>query len=191
VAESADDLVLVSRCQRGEMDAFEELVRRYRQKVFGIALSVLKNEDDANEAAQIAFVRAWQHIRSFRKSAKFSTWLYRIAMNASITAVRQRGNRETLPLNEQIATDENDAGKELVAEQPSPSDNLERRELREEIERALAALSPEHRAVIQLREFEGLDYREIADVMETSLGTVMSRLHYARKRLAKILKEKL
>ena len=183
------DRELVERCQRGEVDSYELLVGRYRQRVYGLAFSMLRNEQDATDLSQETFVKAWQAIRGFKKNATFYTWLYRITTNLCIDFVRKRDRRPTVPFEEGIDPDA-DAGVEVPpSAQPLPTDDMQRQELREQIDAALMELSPEHRAVVQLREYEGLEYAEIAKAMGCSIGTVMSRLHYARKNLQKLLKE--
>ena len=184
-----DDRKLVERCQRGDLSSYEALVNRYRQRVYGLAFSMLRNEQDAIDLSQETFVKAWQAIRGFKKNASFYTWLYRITTNLCIDFVRKRDRRPTVPFEEGVDP-EADAGVEVPpSNQPLPTDEVRRKELREQIDAALLELSPEHRAVIQLREFEGLEYAEIAKAVGCSLGTVMSRLHYARKHLQKLLRE--
>lgn len=185
----ATDRELVERCQRGAMDAYEVLVNRYRNKVYGLAYSMLRNEQDATDLCQETFVRGWQAIRSFKKNASFYTWLYRISTNLCIDFVRKRDRRPTVPFEEAVDPDA-DVNTEIApSNQPLPTDEIRRLELREQIDAALLELSPEHRAVVQLREFEGLEYAEIAKAVGCSMGTVMSRLHYARKHLQKLLRE--
>jgi RNA polymerase sigma-70 factor, ECF subfamily len=184
-----DDRVLVERCQAGELAAYEILVGRYRQRVYSLAYGMLRNEQDAVDLSQETFVKAWQAIRGFRKNASFYTWLYRITTNLCIDFVRKRDRRPTVPFEEAVDPD-SDVDVEIApSSQPSPSEEVRRKELREQIDAALQELSPEHRIVIQLREYEGLDYAEIAKAIGCQIGTVMSRLHYARKHLQKLLKE--
>jgi RNA polymerase sigma-70 factor, ECF subfamily len=184
-----DDCTLVERCQAGELTAYELLVGRYRQRVYSLAYGMLRNEQDAVDLSQETFVKAWQAIRGFRKNASFYTWLYRITTNLCIDFVRKRDRRPTVPFEEAVDPD-SDVDVEIApSSQPSPSEEVRRKELREQIDAALQELSPEHRVVIQLREYEGLDYAEIAKAVGCQIGTVMSRLHYARKHLQKLLKE--
>ena len=183
------DRELVERCQRGELEAYEALVGRYRNKVYGLAFSMLRNEQDATDLCQDAFVRGWQAIRKFQKNASFYTWIYRITTNLAIDFVRRRDRRPTTPFEEGISPDTDASVRQAPSANPSPVDEAQRRELREQIDAALRELSPEHRVVVQLREFEGLDYAAIAKVTGCTIGTVMSRLHYARKHLQKLLKE--
>ena len=183
------DRELVERCQRGDLYSYEILVNRYRQRVYGLAYSMLRNEQDATDLSQETFVKAWQAIRGFKRNASFYTWLYRITTNLCIDFVRKRDRRPTVPFEEAVDPDA-DADVEVPpSNQPLPTDEAQRKELREQIDAALQELSPEHRAVIQLREYDGLEYAEIAKVVGCSIGTVMSRLHYARKNLQKLLKE--
>jgi RNA polymerase sigma-70 factor (ECF subfamily) len=184
-----EDRELVERCQRGELEAYEILVGRYRQRVYALAYGMLRNEQDAIDLSQETFVKGWQAIGGFKKNASFYTWLYRIATNLCIDQTRKRDRRPTVPF-EETNDPEADANVEIPpSNQPLPTEELRRKELREQIDTALAELSPEHRVVIQLREFDGLDYSEIAKATGCSLGTVMSRLHYARKHMQKLLKD--
>jgi RNA polymerase sigma-70 factor (ECF subfamily) len=183
------DFELVERCQRGDLDAYEILVGRHRQRVFHYAYSRLRNEQDATDLSQETFVKAWQAIRGFKKTAQFSTWLYRITTNLVIDHARRRERRPEVPFEESVDPDA-DANVEMPpSSQASPTDEAQRTELRQQIDTALLELSPEHRAVLQLREFDGFDYAEIAKAVGCSLGTVMSRLHYARKHMQKLLKD--
>jgi RNA polymerase sigma-70 factor (ECF subfamily) len=183
------DRELVGRCQRGDLDAYETLVVRYRNKVYGFAFSMLRSEQDATDLCQEAFVRGWQAIRGFRKDASFYTWIYRITTNLAIDFTRRRDRRPNAPFEEGIEPNMDASVQTPPSANPSPVDEAQRKELREQIDAALLELSPEHRAVIQLREFDGLDYAAIAKATGCSIGTVMSRLHYARKHLQKLLKE--
>ncbi|HUI07701.1 MAG TPA: sigma-70 family RNA polymerase sigma factor [Verrucomicrobiae bacterium] len=186
-----DDRELVERCQEGDLDAYEVLVGRYRNKVYGLAFSMLRNEQDATDLCQEAFVRGWQGICRFRKNASFYTWIYRITTNLAIDFVRRRERRPLTSFAEGTDPDTEASVAEPPSANPSPAIEAQRKELREQIDAALLELSPQHRAVIQLREFEGLDYAAIAKAIGCSIGTVMSRLHYARKHLQKLLRETL
>ena len=183
------DWELVDRCQRGDLTAFEALVGRYRQRVFALAYGMMRNEQDATDLCQEAFVKAWQAIRGFKKNAGFYTWIYRITTNLAIDFVRRRERRPTVELDEAIDPAADVNVQVAPSNQPSPTEDLRRKELREQIDAALLELSAEHRAVVQLRELEGLEYAEIARAVGCNIGTVMSRLHYARKHLQKLLKE--
>ena len=183
------DRELVARCQQGDLDAYEILVGRHRQRVFAYAFSRCRNTEDATDLSQETFVKAWQAIGGFKQDAQFSTWLYRITTNLCIDHARRRERRPEVPFEETIDPDADVDVQTPPSNQPLPTDELQRKELRQQIDRAVLELSPDHRAVLQLREFEGLDYAEIAKAVGCSLGTVMSRLHYARKHMQKLLKD--
>ncbi len=185
------DRDVVGRCQHGDLAAYETLVNRYRQRVYNLVYGMLRNEADATDVCQETFVRGWQAIRNFKSNASFYTWLYRIATNLCIDFVRKRDRRPTTPFEEAFEPETDVDVHEPPSNNPSPTVEVERKELRAQIDAALAELSPDHRVVIQLREFDGLDYAAIAKVAGCSLGTVMSRLHYARKHMQKLLKEQL
>jgi RNA polymerase sigma-70 factor, ECF subfamily len=183
------DRELVERCQHGDVEAYGILVQRYQQRVYGLAFGMVRHEQDATDLCQETFVKGWQAIRGFQKNASFYTWLYRIATNLCIDHARKRERRPVVSFEEAMdpVMDVNVAM--APSSQSSPTEEARRRELREEIEAALLELSPEHRAVIQLREYDGLDYAAIARAVGCSIGTVMSRLHYARQHLQKLLRE--
>lgn len=183
------DLELVRACQRGEVAPYEQLVGRYRQRVYAHAFNLLRHEQDATDMAQEAFVRAWRAIGRFKNDASFYTWIYRITTNLCIDFVRRRTRQPTTALEEGFDPPPDPNLPQPPSTNPSPSTEAERGELAGQIDRALLELSADHRAVIHLREFEGLDYAEIAKVMNCSMGTVMSRLHYARKHLQKLLRD--
>ncbi len=183
------DSELVARCQRGDMDAYEILVSRNRQRVYGLAYSMLRNEQDATDVCQETFVRGWQAIGSFKGNSQFYTWLYRITTNLCIDWARRRSRRPSEPFEEGLDPKTDASVEHAPSNNPSPTAELERSDLRAQIDAALEELSEEHRAVIQLREFEDMDYAQIARVLGCNIGTVMSRLHYARKHLQRLLKE--
>jgi len=180
-----DDVVLVERCQRGELAAFEPLVEKYRQRVYRLAYNVLRDSEDAWDVAQEAFIRAYQAIGSFRGQSAFYTWLFRIVMNAAADRARQRAAQGRAFGAERI--EEADWERTLVDQGPAPDDSARRAEERERVHSALATLPEHHRTIIMLSDLEGLSYREIAEVLGIPMGTVMSRLHNARKRLREAL----
>lgn len=172
------DSELVKQCQAGEMGAFQELVARYHQKVYMVSLGLLRNREDAMEVAQEAFFRAYRKINSFKGVSSFYTWIYRIAVNISIDTQR-RQKRNPLELHESM-----DGAMEAQNEVArDPFADVQDRELREKLTQAINELTPEHKAVIVLRTIEGMSYKDIGEILGCSEGTVMSRLHYARKKL--------
>ncbi|MGH7887330.1 MAG: RNA polymerase sigma factor [Candidatus Binatia bacterium] len=172
------DWELVKQCQAGETSAFQELVSRYHQKVYTVSLGLLRNREDALDVAQEAFFRAYRKIRSFQGSSSFYTWIYRIAVNISIdTQRRQKRN----PLEFRESMDGVLEAQNEVARDPFA--DVHDRELREKLTKSINELTPEHKAVIVLRTIEGMSYKDIGQILGCSEGTVMSRLHYARKKL--------
>lgn len=176
-----DDHTLVERCRAGDLAAFEPLVEKYRQRVGRLAFNVLRDSEEARDVAQDAFIRAWQALPSFKGQSAFYTWLFRIAMNAAQDRLRQRGVHGRAFGTERVPEEEMD--RVMVDPDPRPDTTALRAEERARIRQALDTLSDSHRAIIMLSDLEGLSYREIADVLDIPMGTVMSRLHNARKRL--------
>jgi RNA polymerase sigma-70 factor, ECF subfamily len=183
-----DDSALIEKCRAGDVAAFEPLVEKYRQRVWRLAYNVLRDREEAWDVAQEAFIKAYQALPSFRGQSAFYTWLYRITMNVAADRARSRAAQgrafgtERVPEEdwERVITDPNPA-------EASPADAASRREERQKIMRALDQLSEDHRRIIMLGDLEGLSYREIAETLEIPMGTVMSRLHNARKRLRDVL----
>jgi RNA polymerase sigma-70 factor (ECF subfamily) len=179
------DDALVERARVGDAEAFRLLVERHYQRVYAVAIGMVRHRDDALELTQETFLHLHRSLRGFRFSAKFSTWLYRIVTNLCIDHFR-RAARAPLPL----MTREEDEAEPVQWPDPAaeqPDDAAHRAELRGALAWAFDQLSAPHRAVVVLREVEGLSYEEIAGALGCSIGTVMSRLHYARKRLQQLL----
>jgi RNA polymerase sigma-70 factor (ECF subfamily) len=176
-----DDLALVARARAGDARAFEPLVEKYRQRVYRLAYNVLRDAEEAWDVAQEAFIRAYQALPSFRGQSAFYTWLFRITMNVASDRARQRAARGRAFGTERVEEEEWD--RTLVDQGEAPDDSAVRAEQRRRIMCALESLPEHHRAIIMLSDLEGLSYREIAEVLGIPMGTVMSRLHNARKRL--------
>lgn len=185
------DLNLVKRIQNGDKEAFRVLVERYQRKVFSIAYGMVHNREDAMDLAQDSFLKAYHNLERFEGTSSFYTWLYRIVVNVCIDHIRRHKKRHTVDYDDKVLRDGAVEGDENILPSPlgvDPAKAYGRRELLEQIGRALEELSPIHKEAILLREIEGLSYAEMADVMGVSKGTVMSRLHHARKNLqAKLL----
>ncbi len=183
-----DENELIRRCQKGDLAAFDDLVRVYEKKVYNLAYRMSGNHEDANDLSQEAFLRVFQSLKDFRGQSSFSTWLYRVVSNVCLDELRQRGRRLTVSIDEPVSSDKGETMQRQLADNAPPPDELaERREVREVVQAAIGELSEEYRVVIVLRDLRDLSYQEIAEVLDCSLGTVKSRLN--RARLA--LKEKL
>jgi RNA polymerase sigma-70 factor (ECF subfamily) len=185
---STEDSVLVRQAQAGGMEAFEELVARYRDKIYARALSMMRNEEEALDLSQEAWVKGWQRLHQFQGDSSFSTWITRIVINLCLDQLRKHKRQRAESIE---AMDDESGGVErhMPVITVNPSERLERGELRARIDQALSQLSYEHRTVLILNEFEEMEYKEIAKTMGCSIGTVMSRLFYARRKMAVLLSD--
>ena len=183
---SMTDEKLVRSAQRGDMASFEELVARHRDKIYARAFSMMRNEDEATDLSQEAWVKGWQRLKQFQGESSFVTWMTRIVINLCLDQLRKhkRQRAESIELMEE---ESGGVERQMPVVTVNPTEGLERSELRQRIDKALGLLSYEHRTVLILHEFEDLEYKEIAKRMECSIGTVMSRLFYARRRMANLM----
>ncbi len=172
----------VAAARKGDPAAFEELVRLYEKRVLALTQRMCKNPEDAAEAAQEAFFAAWQGLKNFRGDSSFSTWIYRLASNACVDLLRRGGKRQAA-----ASLDDGELNLDLPSSLPSPQEEAERRELREQIEEGLRALPPEYRAALVLREMHQLRYDEIGEALGLDIGTVKSRISRGRKKLRNFL----
>ena len=170
----------VDDARRGDESAFESLVHLYEKRVFALAVRMCGNQEDAAEAAQEAFLAAWQGLRFFRGDSSFSTWLYRLTSNACVDLLRREGRHRSAA---GPSLDDEELNRDVPDTAPSPQEEAERRELRAQIEEGLRALSP----VLVLREMHQLSYDEIADTLDLDVGTVKSRISRGRKQLRNFL----
>lgn len=192
IREAEEDRALIAKAQQGDVAAFRQLVERHQRRAFAIALSLVRDENDARELVQDAFLRVFKGLHTFQGTSSFFTWLYRIITNLSIDLIRKPG-RQLADIDE--ARFESDESQE--AEFPllsrvdgsDPMDVVRRREIAGRLHAALEALPPYHRSVIVMREIEGLSYDEMAEAMGVSKGTIMSRLFHARQKLQKALSD--
>lgn len=178
----------VQRARAGDEEAFGELVKTYHQRVYSLACGMLNNPDDAHDATQQAWVKAWKNLARYRDSASFFTWLYRIVCNTCLDFLRQKARRDEQPLPENVDRVMAPDPAEAASRRPRPDEEAARADIRKAFEQALAELSTEHRMALILREVQGLSYQQIASVMKCRTGTVMSRLFYARRIMQKRLK---
>ncbi|MEM7146948.1 MAG: sigma-70 family RNA polymerase sigma factor [Verrucomicrobiota bacterium] len=188
--EGPPDEELVRLSQQGDMAAFDVLVTRYRGKVYAMIVNIIHNQAEAWDLAQDAFLKAWKALPKFEARSNFYTWLYRITHNVTYDWLRKKKIQSGTEFDETIKSDQ------VVATAPTapkdisqPDEDLEKSELRIRIESAIDQLSPDHRDVILLKEIQGCRYQEIADILNISIGTVMSRLFYARKKLQTMLED--
>ena len=181
-----DERDLIRQCQKGDVQAFRQLVERYEDRIYGLACSILGDPEAAKDAAQEAFIRVYRALGKFEGRSSFYTYLYRITTNVCLTFAQREQRRpdrvsiegmqeaSDMTLDRSLGTDE-------------PQNDIERIGLREEIQKVLDYLSPEHRAVVIMKDIEGFSQEEIADVLDVSVGTVKSRLSRARARLRDLL----
>jgi RNA polymerase sigma-70 factor, ECF subfamily len=184
--ETAEDTALVSASRKGDTKAFEGLVGRHRDKVYARAYSMLRNEEEAVDLSQEAWVKAWQRLEQFQGDSSFLTWITRITINLCLDQIRRNKRRRTESI-EQLDEDLGGVERQMPVVTVNPTEGLETSELRAKIDEAMTKLSYEHRTVLILHEFEDLEYKEIAKRMECSIGTVMSRLFYARRKMAALM----
>lgn len=177
ISRNKRDRQLVAKARSGDTNAFDELVTAYRGKVYAMIYSMMRNEQDAWDISQEGFVKAWKSLKQFNEKSSFFTWLYRIMTNLAIDCIRKRARRPESEFDETFIQPSEAA----TGAKGDPSDAAFQQEIGKRIESAIGELSADHRAVVVMREVEGMQYQEIADILECSIGTVMSRLFYARK----------
>lgn len=182
------DEQLVQQFQKGDPSAFNELVRRHQQTVYGVCRRFLGNDHDADDAAQEVFVKAFNTLHRFTAKARVSTWLYRIAVNHSLNVLRSRRRNNRLQFFSQLSSDDLHLVHHLTDDEPNR--RLEQDERTERVQRALAQLNDDLRSVVILHRYEELSYQEIAEVLGVSVRAVESRLFRAKQKLAKLLRSK-
>lgn len=185
---TADDDSLVKASRQGDLGAFEELVARHRDRIYARAFSMTRNEEDAIDLSQEAWIKGWQRLEQFQGDSSFTTWMTRIVINLCLDHLRKQKRHRTDSVD---AMDEEGGGveRQMPVVTVNPTEGLERAELRQKIDSALGQLSVEHRTVLVLHEFEDMEYKAIAKTVGCSMGTVMSRLFYARRKMAALLAE--
>ena len=190
-----DDHSLVQRARSGDERAFRTLVERYQKKVYAVALAMVKDREEAMDVVQEAFVKVHRSLDSFKADATFYTWLYRITVNVCIDVIRRRGamRSDSVEFDERIGHDLAEANLGAVSSQlgSNPEKSVLQHELGQKIQEALEQIPEKHRAILLLRELDGLSYEELSQVLEIPKGTVMSRLVHARAKVQKLLSESL
>lgn len=183
------DAHLVARAQAGDKEAFRQLVVAYKDRIHAMVRGMVRNEEDARDLTQEVFVKAWTQLVTFQGQSSFYTWLYRIAVNLTIDLRRKQGRRKESLYEDKVEADGAEGAEIPDPHSYSPQRAFLDKELGVKIREAMNSLSEEQRTAVVLRELEGLSYKEIADIVGCSQGTVMSRLFYGRKRLQEILKD--
>jgi RNA polymerase sigma-70 factor (ECF subfamily) len=180
---------LVARARRGDMGAYDSLVRRYQERIYATLYHMTSNHEDANDLTQEAFIKAFHALKSFKGGSSFYTWIYRIAVNKTINFLKQRKNHSSLSLNDLDFNAEHDPDLVALVSDNTPRRDLGLAELAEKLNGAMQKLSEHHRLVVTLHDVQGLSHEEIADIMECNVGTVRSRLFYARQQLQAYLSD--
>ncbi|KFE60824.1 RNA polymerase sigma factor [Hyalangium minutum] len=190
---ATDDLTLVKRVRGGDQRAFKLLVERYQRKVYAVALGMLKDKEEAMDVSQEAFVKVYKYLDHFKGDASFYTWLYRITVNICIDIIRKRAGAggEAVEFDETLPMDVSEANIGALGSRlgTNPQKSALRRELAEKIQEALASVPEKHRAILLLREVEGMSYEDLSRTLDIPKGTVMSRLFHARAKVQKILSQ--
>ena len=182
-----EEMDLVNSARRGDLKAYDELVRRYQERIYATIYHMTSNHEDANDLAQESFVKAFQALKSFKGGSSFYTWLYRIAVNKTINFLKQRKNRQHMSLNDIDFNAEHDPDLVALISDKTPRREAGLSELQEKLNGALLKLSEHHRMAVVLHDVQGLSHEEIAKVMHCNIGTVRSRLFYARQQLQALL----
>ena len=184
-----EEMELVRRARRGDLPAYDELVRRYQERIYATVYHMTANHEDANDLAQEAFIKAFQALRSFKGGSSFYTWIYRIAVNKTINFLKQRRNKSQMSLDDLDFNAEHDPDLVALVSEKTPRREVGLAELQEKLNAAMLRLSEPHRLVVTLHDVQGLSHEEIAKIMDCNIGTVRSRLFYARQQLQAYLSD--
>src|SRR2546426_218013 len=187
--EPEDERTLVKRAKAGDMAAYDELVRRYQERIYATVYHMTSNHEDANDLAQEAFIKAYQALKSFKGDSSFFTWVYRIAVNKTINFLKQRRNRTHLSLNDLDFNAEHDPDLVALISDRTPRRDIALSELQQKLNKAMLKLSEPHRLVVTLHDVQGLSHEEIGNIMDCNIGTVRSRLFYARQQMQAYLSD--
>jgi RNA polymerase sigma-70 factor (ECF subfamily) len=181
------EMELVRRAQHDDLEAYDELVKRYQERIYATVYHMTSNHEDANDLAQDSFIKAFQALKSFKGGSSFYTWLYRIAVNKTINFLKQRKNRVHMSLNDLDFNAENNPDLVALISDKTPRRDAGLKELQEKLNAAMLKLSEPHRLVVVLHDVQGMSHEEVAEVMDCNIGTVRSRLFYARQQLQSLL----
>lgn len=186
---SSEDLELVRRAQREDVRAYDELIRRYQERIYATIYHMTSNHEDANDLVQETFIKAYKALKSFKGDSSFYTWIYRIAVNKTINFLKQRKNRVQMSLNDLDFNAEHDPDLVSLISEKTPRRDLNLAELQDKLNVAMQRLSEQHRMVVTLHDIQGLSHEEIGKIMGCNVGTVRSRLFYARQQLQAYLSD--
>lgn len=184
-----EESVLVKCARQGDLGAYDELVRRYQERIYATVYHMTANHEDANDLAQEAFIKAFHALKSFKGGSSFYTWVYRIAVNKTINFLKQRKNRSQMSLDDIDFNAEHDPDLVALVSEKTPRRDVNLSELQEKLNEAMQKLSEPHRLVVTLHDVQGLSHDEIAEIMGCNIGTVRSRLFYARQQLQAYLSD--
>ena len=182
-AAATEEMELVKRAQQGDLPAYDELVRRYQERVYATVYHMTSNHEDANDLAQEAFIKAFQALKTFKGGSSFYTWVYRIAVNKTINFLKQRKNKTQMSLDDLDFNAEHNPDLVALISDKTPRRDINLAELQEKLNEAMQKLSEPHRLVVTLHDVQGMSHEEIAKIMGCNIGTVRSRLFYARQQM--------
>src|SRR5437016_5023571 len=188
-SDEPEDQKLVKRAQGGDLEAYDELIRRYQERIYATIYHMTVNHEDANDLAQETFIKAYQALKSFKGDSSFFTWVYRIAVNKTINFLKQRKNKTHMSLNDLDFNAEHDPDLVALVSDKTPRRNVNLIELQEKLNGAMQKLSEIHRLVVTLHDVQGLSHEDISKIMGCNTGTVRSRLFYARQQLQAYLSD--
>jgi RNA polymerase sigma factor (sigma-70 family) len=178
-----DESVLIRRARAGELEAYDELVRRYQERIYATVYHMTSNHEDANDLAQETFIKAYQALASFKGGSSFYTWVYRIAVNKTINFLKQRKHKAQMSLDDLDFNAEHDPDLVALISEKTPRREISLAELQEKLNEAMLKLSEPHRLAVTLHDVQGMSHEQIAEIMGCNVGTVRSRLFYARQQL--------
>lgn len=182
-SSASEEEQLVRRARGGDLTGYDELVRKYQERIYATIYHMTANHEDANDLAQETFIKAFQALKSFKGGSSFYTWVYRIAVNKTINFLKQRRNKAQMSLNDLDLNAEHDPDLVALTSERTPRRDASLTELQEKLNEAMQKLSEPHRLVVTLHDVQGLSHEEIAKIMDCNIGTVRSRLFYARQQL--------
>jgi RNA polymerase sigma-70 factor (ECF subfamily) len=189
VVDGNEDKVLVKRSQEGDTEAFDELVRRHSQRLYGLVYHMTSNREDTHDLLQDIFAKAYRSLKRFRGKSSFYTWIYAISVNMTLNFLKKRKRRKSISLDDVDIAIERDKDFIEVTSGRSPASETNIRELQERLNHAMQQLSEDHRAVVTMFDIQGMRHSEISEILGVSAGTIRSRLFYAHRQLQNYLEE--